>query len=74
MALIECPECNSKISENATACPTCGNPMRATDSAPENPQKIQVESKEGCFLQTLNAGCMFILILGLVFFLALVFG
>jgi hypothetical protein len=26
MALIDCKECNSKISDNATSCPNCGNP------------------------------------------------
>ncbi len=24
MALINCPECNEKVSENATTCPHCG--------------------------------------------------
>lgn len=27
MALINCPECNRKISEKASTCPHCGNPM-----------------------------------------------
>lgn len=27
MALIDCPECKSKVSNAATACPACGHPM-----------------------------------------------
>lgn len=27
MALIQCPECGKEISDNAKACPNCGNPM-----------------------------------------------
>lgn len=27
MALIECSECNSEVSSNASACPKCGNPI-----------------------------------------------
>jgi DNA-directed RNA polymerase subunit RPC12/RpoP len=27
MALIKCPECGKEISDKATACPNCGNPM-----------------------------------------------
>lgn len=29
MALINCPECNREISDKASACPYCGNPMGA---------------------------------------------
>ena len=28
MALIQCPVCGKDISENATACPQCGEPMK----------------------------------------------
>ena len=27
MALIKCPECGKEISDNASKCPNCGNPM-----------------------------------------------
>lgn len=30
MALIACPECNAEVSDKASACPKCGNPMKAT--------------------------------------------
>ncbi len=71
MALIECPECGKKISEKANACPNCGNPMKRSKSEP----KIEVKGqKEGCFLQTLNVGCMIIFaIIGLII-LMVIFG
>ena len=28
MALVKCPECGKKISENAKSCPNCGNPIK----------------------------------------------
>lgn len=52
MALINCKECGQEVSKKAENCPKCGNP-------------INVKSKEGCFLQTLNAGCLFTVIFGL---------
>jgi uncharacterized membrane protein YvbJ len=69
MALIECPECGKRISEKASACPNCGNPMRRYKSEP----KIEVKGqKEGCFLQTLNVGCMIIFaIIGLIILMAI---
>ena len=34
MALVNCPECNKEISDKATACPNCGNPI-ATEHVSE---------------------------------------
>lgn len=51
MALIACPECGREVSTAAASCPNCGTPLRG--SAPET-----VVAREGCFLQTLNIGCM----------------
>lgn len=71
MALIYCPECGKQVSDKATSCPHCAYPLNNERSAPsqrtqEKPQVI-VKSKEGCFLQTLNAGCMVIVvIIGLI--------
>lgn len=28
MALVQCPECNREVSDQATACPKCGHPLR----------------------------------------------
>lgn len=76
MALINCSECGKEISNKAVACPNCGNPMAAKPLKPIeqidqefniNHGPIEVKAKEGCFLQTLNAGCMIIfIIIGLV--------
>lgn len=54
MALINCPECKIKISNKSTNCVHCGFPIN------DKPFKEVVpgESKEGCFLQTLNCGCI----------------
>lgn len=71
MALIECPECGKDISDRAIACPNCGNPM----GQPISEQKIKVKGqREGCFLQTLNVGCMIFFVILLIFFLIAVFG
>lgn len=32
MAIIKCPECGAEISDKATACPKCGNPMAGVAS------------------------------------------
>ena len=58
MAIINCPECNNSVSDRADTCPNCAYPINKnskTEKAPEN--------KEGCFLQTLNTGCMIIFII-----------
>lgn len=56
MALIECPECSRKISDNADSCPGCGYPIN-----PISPVVVNGKAKEGCFLQTLNIGCFMII-------------
>jgi uncharacterized membrane protein YvbJ len=61
MALIKCPECENQISDNAETCPNCGYPINN-----RKPQNIIVKKNEGCFLQTLNLGCMIIIILFVV--------
>lgn len=53
MAIINCPECKKEISSQAHNCPHCGFPIA------RNPEsKIIVQKREGCFLQTLNLGCL----------------
>tara|TARA_R110002096_G_C14363751_1_gene704194 strand:+ start:104 stop:304 length:201 start_codon:yes stop_codon:yes gene_type:complete len=46
MAIINCPECNNNVSDKAEKCPKCAYPIK------------KAESNEGCFLQTLNVGCV----------------
>ena len=65
MALVKCTECSKEISDKALTCPYCGNPI-APVLSPVQP-KIIVKKNEGCFLQTLNIGCLLVLIIiGLV--------
>lgn len=52
MALINCPECSKSISDSANNCPYCGYPI--------NPTKVLKPKGQGCFMQTLNAGCLII--------------
>ena len=44
MALIRCLECNKEISENAKACPNCGNPIEL--STKEKQQAVQEYEKQ----------------------------
>ena len=75
MALINCPECNAEVSEKADKCPKCAYPINKIQPPKNINQEIVVKAKEGCFLQTLNAGCMIIAvivgIIGLIFLVAL---
>jgi uncharacterized membrane protein YvbJ len=62
MAIISCPECGKQISDRAAECPQCGCPINVSvvekkDTNVNSQTKVVVEPKEGCFLQTLNAGC-----------------
>lgn len=63
MALINCPECNKSISDQSNSCPGCGYPLKSNDT------KIVVKRPQGCFMQTLNIGCLIVLILGAIFLL-----
>ena len=81
MALINCPECGKQISDQAKNCPDCGYPIYSeviiiderNDKKSTAPPTVVVERKEGCFLQTLNIGCIVILVIIVLLFL-FVFG
>jgi len=60
MALVSCPECQKKISDQSSSCPNCGYPL--------NESKIIVKPLQGCFMQTLNAGCIIIIIIIVIAF------
>ena len=64
MALINCPECGTQISNKAESCPKCALPLRKRAIT----EVATRENREGCFLQTLNCGCM----IGLVFIILIV--
>ena len=66
MALIRCPECSTEVSDKADKCPKCAYPIKQK-------QQVEVVAKEGCFLQTLNTGCMIIAaIIGLIVLLGII--
>lgn len=56
MALISCPDCKHQVSDQAPTCPNCGRAIK----------KAEAGSQEGCFLQTMNAGCFFIFLIFLI--------
>lgn len=77
MALITCPECGNSVSDKAEKCPQCAYPINKSNITIHPPNNIKTEvvvkPKEGCFLQTLNAGCMIVaVILGIIGLIVLV--
>ena len=71
MALINCPECSKEISDKASSCPFCGCPVNSKNK-PQEVKVIAAPNKEGCFLQTLNIGCMIgavVIIITILFFI-----
>jgi uncharacterized membrane protein YvbJ len=74
MALIKCPDCGKEISDKTEKCLHCGCPINPviitrertdlnTHTSTDVNSKIVVQSKEGCFLQTLNVGCVIVAII-----------
>jgi len=51
MPLTTCPDCNRQVSDQAPTCPACGRVFKKQKQPPQ----------EGCFLQTLNIGCLVVL-------------
>lgn len=50
MSLIKCSECSKEVSENATACPYCGNPLKVAEvkvsTEPNKRVEIELTSKK----------------------------
>ncbi len=59
MAIINCPECRTEVSDKARNCPKCAFPINNKINKPQT----KVKNKEGCFLQTLNIGCVVIMVI-----------
>jgi hypothetical protein len=58
MALIHCPECQKEISDQASACPHCGHPMK-------RPTTIEATGKKWKATQLLSA---LLVIVGFIIF------
>ena len=50
MALLSCPECKQNISDQATACPHCGHPIRTTISKNKFTQDVEDVKTVGAWL------------------------
>ena len=48
MALVNCPECNSQVSDAASMCPHCGAPLKSSASVVVNPQGSSLGSSNIC--------------------------
>ena len=44
MALIQCPECGSTVSDKAAQCPKCGCPLTATPPEPAASEPLKAET------------------------------
>ncbi|WP_217471851.1 TM2 domain-containing protein [Burkholderia contaminans] len=54
MALINCPECKTSVSDQARACPSCGYPIAPArnnnETAPATPSVISVAKSRGTYI------------------------
>jgi hypothetical protein len=64
----QCPYCGEEILAIAKKCKHCGEFLNTSlkHKRSQEPQKVK---GEGCFLQTMNAGCMLIVMIIVVVFL-----
>lgn len=68
-----CPFCAEEIQDAAVVCRHCGRDVK-TGAAASSAAPVVVKSQEGCFLQTMNAGCALIGILLLLVLGVCIFG
>jgi len=54
MALISCPDCAKQVSDQASACPFCGFPIKQSEAEQNQPSKVLTEQTE--FMKR-NRGC-----------------
>ena len=66
MALITCPDCGTEVSSVAASCPKCGRPINVA------PPRVSGKT-EGLFMQSLNLGCVVMIVLAGLFLLLVIF-
>ena len=69
-----CPFCAEEILADARKCKHCGEYLDDSLKEKNSSKQTTVVAKEGCFLQTMNAGCMVILVIVIVIVLMFIFG
>ncbi len=73
MALIKCEECDNEVSEKASSCPKCGNPM-AVDNKHSEILRVKT-SEDSALTRNRNGGdilLFLILVPVIVFFLFMI--
>ncbi len=65
MALIKCSECGKDVSENAPACPNCGNPIRISvvhiSNSPNQTFKVEPQLTSKAWKKVkIVAGCIMV--------------
>lgn len=59
MALTQCRECGGQVSSESNQCPHCGAPV--APAAVRAANAIH-GSSDGCFMQSLNGGCVAVVV------------
>ncbi|MCX6170157.1 MAG: hypothetical protein NTX65_12500 [Ignavibacteriales bacterium] len=69
----KCPFCSEEILADARKCKHCGEYLDPSLKEKPSPQQPTVVAKEGCFLQTLNVGCIIVAVIIGIIILVVIF-